>query len=66
VAGGRRALRAAVVVLRSLANYRHFSLFSLLSSAGMPYLDIIRDTVDRANVPVAVYQVRALRVAAEG
>ena len=26
--------------------------------AGMPYLDIIRDTRERARVPVAVYQVR--------
>ena len=29
---------------------------------GMPYLDVIRDTADRANVPVAVYQVRASSV----
>ena len=27
---------------------------------GMPYLDIIRDTADRARVPVAVYQVRGV------
>ena len=27
---------------------------------GMPYLDIIRETADRANVPVAVYQVSQL------